>query len=68
MAQIAVEHELRLAVGECLLQLGDVVAADAVFGAVYRERNSAVARQQELSLERLREAALLGPGSRLAVD
>jgi tetratricopeptide (TPR) repeat protein len=68
MGNVAAEHSVRIAVGECLLHLGDDQASEAVFGEVFTERNrlDAPRRDVALILSRVREAALLSPGARWA--
>jgi hypothetical protein len=63
MSEIADQHALRLALGECLIQLGDDYAANEVLGAVYRERNTGIGRSRAVGevWPRVRAAALLGP-------
>lgn len=70
MGAVATDEAVRLAVGDCLLLLGDDRGADAVFGSLFRERNGA---QPELPdpmmvLARVRQAAMLRPGSQLVLN
>jgi hypothetical protein len=63
MGEVAEMHELRIILGECLLYLGDDVAANDMFGEVFAERNAG--GQREIPMEQrwqdVRAAALLGP-------
>lgn len=69
MTTVAEQPDARLALGECLLQLGDDAAADQVLGDVYRERNGgpAVARRESDVWELVRVLARLGPQERPTV-
>lgn len=68
MAEATDDQEVRLLLGEYLTELGDAAGANAVFGAVYAERNHL---SETLSQEDQRERwarvlriALAGPGER----
>ncbi len=52
MADATDDHEIRLALGTQLADLGDVQGSDAVFGAVYAERNGLRSLPQEDQRER----------------
>jgi tetratricopeptide (TPR) repeat protein len=69
MCVVAEHPDVRQALAECLLQLGDAKAADDVFGAVFREQNEGVirARASDQLWESVRQAALLGPRAQAAV-
>jgi hypothetical protein len=63
MSRVACEHPLRLTLGDYLLRLGDSVAANEVFGEVYRECNGGARREVtgDAVWQEARRASLLGP-------
>ena len=67
MGMVATDESVRLAVGECLLLLGDDRGADTVFGSLFRERNGGPLAQPDpmTVLARIREAAMMRPGAQL---
>jgi tetratricopeptide (TPR) repeat protein len=60
MSAVADEHALRVALAECLIQLGDDEVANAVLGEVYSEQNSGRMRVRDAAeaWQRVRTAAL----------
>ena len=69
---IATEHEqIRMQIGEYLLELGDPVAADTIFGRVYAERNGLrplLSEDEEERWGRLLPVALMGPTEMLRLE
>jgi hypothetical protein len=65
MSALTADHAVRLALGECLLQLGDDIGANEVLGDVYSERNTGISRDLDASAvwQKVRMAALLGPNA-----
>jgi hypothetical protein len=61
MSHMVDAHDIRIVLGEYLLYLGDDMAANQLFGEVYRERNTGVQRsiEQEDRWRGVRQAALL---------